>query len=132
MSKDVWASFKADFSCSGVIQGQFQLVSAAGQYDPIRPIPPDFGRIGPVQRESARIGAKSEQIPKKKKLRRGTDTQAAASDAGAAPILPRPCIIGFLNTPQTLEKHETKSLSSITFAIKMFSPKYFCPKEMEP
>ena len=98
-----------------------------------------FGRYHPILTELARFSGNQPELEpsrsksqKKKKLRRGTDTQAAASDAGAAPILPCPCIIGFLNTPQTLEKHETKSLSSITFAIKMFSPKYFCPKEMEP
>ena len=53
---------KASFGFSGHIQGQFrpfpasfgrfQPVSAAGRYDPIWLIQPDFGRISPVRRES--------------------------------------------------------------------------------
>ena len=90
------ASFKADF-------GRFRPVSAvsvAGQYDLIWPIRPDSGRISPVQCESKPIRSKSSRFGtnraesaqfrgKKKKLRRGTDARATASDAGAAPSQPR-------------------------------------------
>ena len=39
--QDVWASFKANFGYSSMIQGRF--VSVAGQYDLIRLIWLDFG-----------------------------------------------------------------------------------------
>ena len=70
------AIFKADF-------GRFRrvlAVSAAGRYDPIWPIRPNFGRISPVRRElkpirheSSRIGAnraESARIREKKKRKR--------------------------------------------------------------
>ena len=44
-------------------------------------------QISPVQRESVKER-------KKKNLRRGTDTRAAASDSGAAPSQPRQCFLG--------------------------------------
>ena len=94
-------------------------VSAAGRYVPIRPIwpiRPDFGWISPIRRESkpiwhesSRIGAnraesariREKKKKKKKKPRRGPTrgqprrTPRPASDAGAAPLVPRPCILDF-------------------------------------
>ena len=91
------AIFKADFGRFRRVSAVFRRVSAVGRYDPIWPIRPDFGRINPVQRESklirhesSRIGAnraESARIRKKKKKK-------TASDAGAAPLVPRPCFLG--------------------------------------
>ena len=95
-------------------------VSAAGRYVPIWPIRPDFGRISPIRRESkpirhesSRIGAnraESARIREKKKKKKNPDavqragnrvgrrvpcrTPRPASDAGAAPLVPRPCFLG--------------------------------------
>ena len=75
------AIFKADF-------GRFRhvsAVSAAGRYDPIWPMRPDFGRISPVWRElkpirleSSRVSAnwaESVRIWEKKKKRRRERTR---------------------------------------------------------
>ena len=77
-----------------------------GQYGRFRPI---HARIGPIPRESARFGAAS--ALKKWKPRGMTRRDAAgcvgsgvphasphptASDAGAAPLVPRPCFTKFL------------------------------------
>ena len=97
-------------------------VSAAGRYVPIWPIRPDMAdtarfwpnqpdsalieadsaRIEPHRRESSRVGAN----PRKKKKKKNADvvrhagnrigrhvSRRAASDAGAAPLVPRPCFL---------------------------------------
>ena len=114
---------KASFGFSGHFQGRFHpfpasfgrfrpvsAISAAGQYDPIWPIRPDFGRISPVRRkskpiwhESSRIGANRaasariephrRESEKKKKTQTRTDAWATASNASAAPLVPRPCFL---------------------------------------
>ena len=88
------AIFKADF-------GRFRrvlAVSAAGRYDPIWPIRPDFGRISPVRRElkpirheSSRISvnrAESARIREKKKTQMRSDARATVSDT-ASRVAPR-------------------------------------------
>ena len=60
---------------------------------PIRPdmaIRPNSSQINPVRHESSRVGANPK---KKKKLRRGTNAQATASDSGVAPSQPRLCFL---------------------------------------
>ena len=113
----------ASFGFSGHNQGRFRpvsavsrpvsavsAVSAAGRYVPIWPIRPDFGRISPIRRESKPIQHESSRIganPRKKKKKKNPDAvrragnrvgrrvpRRAASDAGAAPLVPRPCILG--------------------------------------
>ena len=101
--------FKADFGHFRRVSAVFRhvsAVSAAGRYDPIWPIRPDFGRISPVwheskliRHESSRIGAnraESARIREKKKKKTQTrvDAQATASDAGAAPLVLRSCFLG--------------------------------------
>ena len=56
----------------------------------------DSARIEPHQRESSRVGANPRKKKKKKKKKTQTrsDARATASDAGAAPLVPRPCILG--------------------------------------
>ena len=101
------AIFKADF---GLFRPFF------GLFRPYRP-PADttrYGRYGPILAESARFGAnrsrfgtnraasariepsrrESEKKKKKKKTQTRSDARATASDAGAAPLVPRPCILG--------------------------------------
>ena len=81
------AIFKADFGRFRPVPAVFRpvsAVSAAGRYDPIWSIRPDFGRISPIRRESkpiwhesSRIGAnraesaRIREKKKKKKSRRG-------------------------------------------------------------
>ena len=77
------AWFKANFG----LFWPFWSVSATGQYDPI------LAESSWIEAELAQIRAELARTCKKKKLKRGTN---AASDAGAAPILPCPCIIEFL------------------------------------
>ena len=115
---------KASFSFSGHIQGRFwpfpacfgrfqpvSAVSAAGLYDPIWPIRPDFGRIRsvwreskPIRHESSCIGVNRAELAwirekKKKKRRRGPmrgqprRTPCPALDAGAAPLVLRSCFL---------------------------------------
>ena len=110
---------KTSFGFSGHIQGRFRpfpasfsrfrpvsAVSAAGRYNPIWPIRPDFGRISPIRRESKPIRHESSRISanraesarirekkKKKKTQTRSDARATASDAGAAPLVPRPCFL---------------------------------------
>ena len=91
--------------------GCFRLVSAvsaAGRYDPIWLIQPDFGRISPVRRESkpirhesSRIGAnqaESARIWEKKKKLKQTDERATASNTGATPLVPRSCFLAHYKT----------------------------------
>ena len=77
------AIFKADFGRFRPVPAVFRpisAVSAAGRYDPIWLIRPDFGRISPIRRESkpirhdsSRIGAnraESARIQEKKKKKK--------------------------------------------------------------
>ena len=50
----------------------------------------DSARIEPHRRESSRVGANPR---KKKKTQTRSDARATASDAGAAPLVPRPCFL---------------------------------------
>ena len=94
------AWFKADV---GLFR-PFRLFRSPADMTPIRL---DFGLIVPVRCESARIEvesvriepSRSESMKKKKKLKRaGSRTpHRAASDSGAAPSQPRPCIIGYIS-----------------------------------
>ena len=123
---------KASFGFSGHIQGRFRpflacfshfwpisAESAVGRYDLLWPIRPNFGRISPVRWESKPIWHESSQVDtnraelariwdkqKKKKMQTRTNAQASASDAGAAPLVPRPCFLGsklsILTKPSTL------------------------------
>ena len=115
---DFIAILKADFGRFRPVSADFRpvsvvsAVSAAGRY--VR-----YGRYGPILAESARFGAnrsrfgtnraasariepcrrESEKKKKKKKPRRGPtrgQQRRAASDAGAAPLVPRPCFLAFL------------------------------------
>ena len=105
------AIFKADFGRFRHVSAVFRpisAVSAAGRYDPIQP---DFVRISPVRRESkpirhesSRIGAnraESARIRNKKKKNRRhgpmrKQWRYAASDAGATPLVPRPCFLAHI------------------------------------
>ena len=106
------AIFKADFS-------RFQQVSAVfGLFRPYRP-PANttrYGRYGPILAESARFGSNRSRFgtnqaaltqieprrresekkkkKKKKKTQTRTDARATMSDAGVAPLVPRPCFLG--------------------------------------
>ena len=119
---DFTAILKADFGRFRPVSACFGRISSIGRRPirPIWPIRPDFGRISPIRRESkpirhesSRIGAnqaksarikpsrrESEKKKKKKKPRRGPTrgqprrTPRPASDAGAAPLVPRPCFLG--------------------------------------
>ena len=110
---DFPAIFKANF-------GRFRRVSACFGCIGRRPIRPDMAdtarfwpnqpgsarikadsaRIEPHRRESSRAGANPRKKKKKKKRRRGPTrrqshlTPRPASDAGAAPLVPRPCFLG--------------------------------------
>ena len=77
-----------------------------GRYGRFRPI---HARIGPIPRESARFGAASARVGFKKMKATWRDAAGcagsgvphmsqhpAASDAGAAPLVPRPCFTKFL------------------------------------
>ena len=113
------AIFKVDFGRFRHVSAIFRpvsAVSATGRYDLIWPIRPDFGRISPVRRkskpiqhESSRIGAnrvESVRIREKKNKKKKNAnavrhagnhvgrhvTHLTASDAGAAPLVPCPCI----------------------------------------
>ena len=113
------AKFKADFghfwrvsACSGHFSAYFGRI---GRW-PIRPDMADTARFGPnqpIRRESSRIGANRaasariepswRESEKKKKnadaVRRAGNRvgrrvpRRAASDAGAAPLVPRPCFL---------------------------------------
>ena len=50
-----------------------------------------YGRYGPILAELGRFDANRRESKRKKKVRRGTDEGAIASDSGAAPSQPRPC-----------------------------------------
>ena len=65
---------------------------------PFRLTRPIQARVGPIPRESARVGAASTPVGASRLkacgihvARRGVPD---ASDAGAAPLVPRPCFIG--------------------------------------
>ena len=93
------AIFKADFGVFRPVSAVFRPVSVVGRYDSIWLIRPDFGRINPVQRESKPIRHESSRIganprKKKKKTQTRSDARAIASDAGAAPLVPRLCFLG--------------------------------------
>ena len=102
------AIFKADFGRFRPVPAVFRpisAVSAAGRYDPIWPIRPDFGRISPVRRKSKPIRHESSRIylnprKKKKKKRRRDPTcgqrHRVASNTGAAPLVPRPCFLAHI------------------------------------
>ena len=118
---DFPAIFKADFGRFRLVSACFDRFPACfgrigGRYFPIWPIRPDFGRISPIRRESkpirhessciganraasARIGPSRRESEKKKKKKKKTKTwseaRATASDAGAAPLVPRPCILAY-------------------------------------
>ena len=113
---DFTAILKVDFGHFRPVSACFRHVSACfGRIGrrPIWPIRPDFGRISPIRRESkpirhesSRLGAnraesaRIREKKKKKKPRRGPTrgqprrTPRPASDAGAAPLVPRSCILG--------------------------------------
>ena len=109
------AIFKADFGRFWRVSAVFRpvsAVSAASRYDSIWPIRPDLGRISPVQRElkpirheSSRIGVNRAELARirEKKKKKNADNirragnrvgrrvpHRAASDEGAAPLVPRP------------------------------------------
>ena len=107
----------ASFGFDSHIQGRFRPFPAcSGRFSayfgrigcrPIRPDMADTARFWPNQPDSARIEADSARIEpsrheseKKKKRRRGPTcgqprrTPRPASDAGAAPLVPRPCFLG--------------------------------------
>ena len=70
------------------------------------PTQPDSGWISLVRRKSKPNRCKSSRVgtnlrKKKKKFKRSTDTQATASDSGAAPSQPRPCFPGCHNKGST-------------------------------
>ena len=102
------AIFKADYS-------RFRQVSAVS--DLFRPYRPPanttrYGRYGPILVESTRFDAnrsrfgtnqaalaqieprRRESEKKKKKKQTRTDARATVSDAGVAPLVPRPCFLG--------------------------------------
>ena len=110
---DFTAILKADFGRFRPVPACFRpvsAVSAAGRY--VR-----YGRYGPILAESARFGANRSRFganrsrfgtnraasariepsrresEKKKKTQTWTDARATASDAGAAPLVPRPCFL---------------------------------------
>ena len=104
------AIFKADFgrfrrvsACSGRFSACFNRI---GRW-PIRPDMADTTRFWPNQPGSARIETDSARIelhrhessrvganPRKKKTQTRSDARATASDAGAAPLVPRSCFLG--------------------------------------
>ena len=72
------AIFKADF-------GRFRpvpAVSAAGRFDPIWPIQPDFGRISPIRRKSEKKKKKKNADAVRRagnRVKHGCGTSSAAS-----------------------------------------------------
>ena len=92
--QDVWASFKADFDCSGMIQGRFQSVSVISvRFDRLL-IQSNTALLWPKYAQFSANRAESSQIRgKKKKLRRDTDARATASNSDAAPSQLRLCFI---------------------------------------
>ena len=127
---DFPAILKADFGRFRSVLAVFRpvsavsAVSATGRYVPIWPIRLDFGRISPIRRESkpirhesSRIGAnraestRIREKKKKKKTQTRSDAQATALDAGAAPLVPRPCFLGSetLFPYTTLFRSQTRS-----------------------
>ena len=131
------AIFKADFGRYQPVPAVFRpisavsAVSAAGRYHPIWPIRPDFGRISPIRRESkpirhesSRIGAnraKSVRIEpsrreskKKKKTQTRSDARATASDAGAAPLVPRPCFLDIKLPKSSFKSNQVTKLPNIS------------------
>ena len=110
------AIFKADFGRFRPVPAVFRpisvvsAISAASRYGSIWPIQPDFGRISPVRLESKPIRHESSRIVgadlrKKKKnadaVRRAGNSVGrrvpcrAALDAGAAPLVLRPCFLAY-------------------------------------
>ena len=113
------AIFKADFGRFRPVPAVFRpvsVVSAASRYGSIWPIQPDFDRISqirreskPIRHESSRIGAnRAESVRIREKKKKNADAvrragnrvgrrvpRRAASDTGAAPLVPRPCFLGF-------------------------------------
>ena len=101
------AIFKADFGRFRPVPAVFRpisAVSAIGRYDPILAESARFdanrSRFGTNRAASARIEpSRRESEKKKKKPRRGPtrgqprQTPRPASDAGAAPLVPRPCFL---------------------------------------
>ena len=94
---------KASFGFSSHIQGRFRpFLACFGRIDcwPIRPDMADTARFWPNQSGLARIEADSAQIElcrrefeEKKNTQTRTDAWATALDAGAAPLVPRPCFL---------------------------------------
>ena len=77
------------------------------EFRPELAVSPDTARVGAIQRESARVCAESARVEEKKKKkkedaaptrRQRRRSRVAESDAGAAAVLPRPCI---LSSPKT-------------------------------
>ena len=75
------------------------------EFRPELAVSPDTARVGAIQRESARVCAESARVEEKKKKEDAAPTRrqrrrsrVAESDAGAAAVLPRPCI---LSSPKT-------------------------------
>ena len=116
---DFTAILKADFGRSGLFRPvsglfrQYRLpadmsdMADTARFWPNQPdsarIEADSARIEPHRRESSRVGAN----PIKKKKKKNPDAvrrvgnrvgrrvpRRAASDAGAAPLVPRPCFLG--------------------------------------
>ena len=113
-------------ACFSRFPACFGRIGSIGRWPirPIWPIRLDFGRISPILAESARFGAnrsrfgtnraasariepsRRESEKKKKKnldaVRRAGNRvgrcvpRRAASDAGAVPLVPRPCFLAFL------------------------------------
>ena len=95
----------ASFGFFGHIQGQFRpFLACFGRIGrrPIRPNMADTARLWPNQPSSAQIDPHRCELSwvdanprkKKKKPQTRSNAQATASDAGAAPLVPRPCFLG--------------------------------------
>ena len=54
----------------------------------------DLARIKPHWHKSSRGGVNPRKKKKKKKTQTRTDARATVSDAGVAPLVPRPCFLG--------------------------------------
>ena len=128
------AIFKADFGRFRPVPAVFRpisAVSAAGRYDPIWPIRPDFGRISliwreskPIRHESSRIGAnrvESARIrEKKKKSQMRSDARATALDAASC-VAPRRTRVRHLwcrVRASQLKAQTTQRLSSLRFEMQ--------------
>ena len=91
------------------------ISAVSGLFRPYRPSANTtrYGRYGPILAESARFGAnrsrfgtnqaalaqieprrRESEKKKKKKTQTRTDARATVSDAGVAPLVPRPCFLG--------------------------------------